>query len=92
MKVLWFSNIPALGSEKINEGSKIKSTGGWLHSLNKVMQDEVELSIAFHYHQNISKFIYQKTNYYPIFNGNIIVESIKRINLIMNSIQLIEVI
>lgn len=77
MNVLWFSNIPALGSEKINEGSKIKSTGGWLHSLNRVMQEEVELSIAFHYHQNISKFTYQKTNYYPIFNGNVILESIK---------------
>lgn len=77
MKVLWFSNIPALGSEKINEGSKVKSTGGWLHSLNKTIQEEVDLSIAFHYHKSISNFTYQKTDYYPIFNGNVLLENIK---------------
>jgi glycosyltransferase involved in cell wall biosynthesis len=78
MKVLYFSNTPALGSDYINKDAKIKGTGGWLYSLNEVIQKKVDLSLAFHYPYNKESFKYQKTEYYPIYTGNIIVENLKR--------------
>ena len=78
MKVLWFSNTPALGNDYLNKDSKIKGTGGWMYSLNTTLQDEVELSLAFHHPYNLAKFRFAKTSYFPIFTGNIIIENLKR--------------
>lgn len=78
MKVLWFSNSPALGNDFLNQDSKVKGTGGWMYALNSVIQNEVELSLAFHYPYMLSNFKYENTNYFPIFTGNIIVENFKR--------------
>lgn len=78
MKVLWFSNTPALGIDYLNKDSKIKGTGGWMYSLNSALQDEVELSVAFHYPYNLSKFRFSNTNFFPIFTGNIIIENLKK--------------
>lgn len=78
MKVLWFSNTPALGNDFINKNSKTKGTGGWMYALNKVIQNTVELSVAFHYPYSISKFSYEKSEYFPIYTGNIIKENLKK--------------
>ena len=78
MKVLWFSNSPALGSEFLNKDTKIKGTGGWMYALNSVLQNEVELSVAFHYPYEKSKFSYQNTSYFPVYTGNIIIENLKK--------------
>jgi glycosyltransferase involved in cell wall biosynthesis len=78
MKVLWFSNTTALGDDYINKSSTLKGTGGWMYALNVEMQNEVELFLAFHYPHKIKNFKYQKTNYYPIYTGNMIVENLKK--------------
>lgn len=78
MKVLWFSNTPALGENYINKNATIKGTGGWMYALNKVIQDKVQLSVAFHYPYAISNFKYSKTNYFPIYTGNIIIQNLKK--------------
>jgi len=78
MKVLWFSNSYALGGDFINKDNSTKGTGGWMYALNAAIQSEVELSLVFHYPYNISNFQYQKTNYFPVYTGNIIVENFKQ--------------
>lgn len=76
MKVLWFSNTPALGQEYLNQQSK--GTGGWMAALDKSMQEEVELSIAFTYPYPIELFKHGKTMYYPVYTGNIVVGNLKQ--------------
>ena len=76
MKVLWFSNTPALGQEYLNR--KLKGTGGWMAALDKSMQEEVELSVAFTYPYPIEPFKYGKTMYYPVYTGNIVLENLKQ--------------
>ena len=78
MKVLWFSNTPALGADFLNKNNRLKSTGGWLYSLNKDFQENVELSVAFHYPYDKGIFQYEKSHYFPIFTGNIVVENLKK--------------
>lgn len=63
-KVLWFSNTPANADEYFN--NEIKQTGGWLKSLDLLMQDHIDLHIAFKTHLSINPFEYKKTTYYPI--------------------------
>lgn len=76
MKVLWFSNTPALGQEYLNQ--QLKGTGGWMAALDKSMQEEVELSVAFTYPYPIEPFRYGKTKYYPVYTGNIVIENLKQ--------------
>lgn len=65
MKVLWFSNTPANADEYLN--MQLKGTGGWLKSLNKVLENYVDLYVAFYYKtKKIEKFIYNETTYYMI--------------------------
>lgn len=78
MKVLWFSNTPALGEEYFNKEIKIKGSGGWMCTLNKLLQNKVELSVAFHYPYKKEVFHYQQTKYYPVYTGNIILENLKK--------------
>lgn len=77
MKVLWFSNTPALGAAFIDSAYKLTGTGGWLYSLNKVLQTHVSLHVVFHYPYKLGTFKYQKTTYYPVYTGNILVENLK---------------
>lgn len=77
MKVLWLSNTPALGAEYLDNNSKIKGTGGWMYTLNKLIQNQVELYVAFHYPYKLSNYKYEKTNYFPIYTGNIVLENLK---------------
>jgi len=52
IKVLWFSNTPALGAEFIDNNSKIKGTGGWMYTLNKLLQDKLDYLLPFIIHIN----------------------------------------
>jgi glycosyltransferase involved in cell wall biosynthesis len=63
MKVLWFTNTPANADESLN--IMLKGTGGWLKSLDKELQNVVELHIAF-FHSDDTPFKYKKTLYHPI--------------------------
>lgn len=61
MRVLWFSNTPA-GSE-----DSTKTGGGWLYSLDKAIQDSVELHVAFYSHTRLDDYVVGKTTYHPIY-------------------------
>lgn len=63
-KVLWFSNTPANADEYLK--ISLSETGGWLKSLDKAIQNNVDLHIAFYHNKDIGNFRYLKTNYYPI--------------------------
>ena len=73
MKVLWFSNSPAAAYEQT-----IKGTGGWMATLDKAMQDKVELHVAFFYPYKQSPFKSGATTYHPIYTGNILLSALKR--------------
>ncbi|MDR3610687.1 MAG: glycosyltransferase [Ignavibacteriaceae bacterium] len=63
MKILWFSNTCANASDYLNDNFV---RGGWLQSLDKLLQDKVELHVAFYYHKLDSSFKYGNTTYHPI--------------------------
>lgn len=77
MRILWFSNSPALGSDYLNSPKKITGTGGWLYSLNKFIQSDVELGVCFHYPYRISSFFFENTEYFPVYTGNILMNYLK---------------
>jgi len=77
LKVLWFSNTPALGLEFLNKNNRVKGTGGWMHALNKAIQDHVDLSVSFHYPYKLEPFNYQQTKFYPVYTGNIVIENLR---------------
>jgi len=66
MKVLWFANTSCNADEYLN--MELKDTGGWLKALDVVMQDHVELNIAFYSETSLQPFIYKGTNYFPIYS------------------------
>jgi hypothetical protein len=75
MKILWFTNTPSLAEDYLN--NKIM-TGGFIKSLEKVMQDKVDLSIAFYHTKELSPFKYKKTTYFPIKkNSNSLLYKVK---------------
>ncbi len=67
MKVLWFSNTPANAVEYLKDGP---FGGGWLKSLDKALQSEVELHVAFYYPKLVDTFKYGNTTYHPIYIQN----------------------
>ena len=79
MKVLWFSNSPANADEYFN--SELRGTGGWIKSLNKEMQNVIDLHIAFPVDYPMKPFDYQNTRYYPINKYKYQVEKVFRIVL-----------
>lgn len=52
--------------------------GGWMKSLDKAIQNKVDLHVAFYWPYKIQPFKYGNTHYYPIYSGNIIIENLKR--------------
>lgn len=62
IKVLWFSNTPAAGDEYISSNG----TGGWLKSLDKAIQDKVELHVAFYDRHYPAEFTVGKTTYHQL--------------------------
>jgi glycosyltransferase involved in cell wall biosynthesis len=67
MKVLWFSNTPAAGSE-ILQGNGVR--GGWLTSLDKAIRSNIQLSVAFDYARYMDPYEYMGVMYYPICKKN----------------------
>lgn len=63
MKVLWFSLSPGLADAYLNNNYE---GIGWVKSLERNIQDKVELSVAFYHHTAIAPFAYGATRYYPI--------------------------
>lgn len=78
MKVLWFSNTPALGINYLKKDFRLAQSGGWLYALNREVQIQTDLSIVFLHPYNQVAFKYEKTSYYPIHTGNILIENLKR--------------
>ncbi len=79
MKVLWFCNTAANGSLYLQD--KTIGSGGWISSLDKALQNEVELHIAFYHPKPQIPFKFLSTTYYPIYNGY----SNWKINAIVNN-------
>ena len=63
MKVLWFSLSPGLADAYLNNNYE---GIGWVKSLERNIQDKVDLSVAFYHHEDIAPFTYGATRYYPI--------------------------
>ena len=63
MKVLWFALTPSLAEDFINDRPM---NGGFIKSLEKVMQNKVDLSIVFYHDKKLPSFKYGKTNYFPV--------------------------
>lgn len=76
IKVLWFSNTPANSDEYFNR--ELSGTGGWLKSLDRAVQDKVDLHIAFYHNQNSDSFRYGSTQYYPIPRFNNLFDKLKQ--------------
>ncbi|WP_299498312.1 glycosyltransferase [Mucilaginibacter sp.] len=71
MKVLWFSLSPGLSDGYLNNNYE---GIGWIKSLEKNIQNKVDLSIAFYHHKKVAPFKLGATTYYPIEmyrNGNL---------------------
>lgn len=62
MRILWFSNTPAAGDEFISSSG----TGGWLKSLDKAIQDKVELHVAFYDRHYPTEFTVGKATYHQL--------------------------
>lgn len=67
IKVLWFTNTPANACDFLKVGP---SGGGWLKSLDKILQKKVELHVAFYYPRSDKSFRYLETCYHPIIPNN----------------------
>ena len=63
MKVLWFSLSPGLADAYLNNNYE---GIGWVKSLERNIQDKVDLSVAFYHHADVAPFTYGATRYYPI--------------------------
>ncbi|MBC7449969.1 MAG: glycosyltransferase [Cytophagales bacterium] len=63
MKVLWFTPTPSLAEGHLNDSPV---GGGWIKSLEKSIQNTVDLSVAFYHKKNIAPFKYNNTSYFPI--------------------------
>jgi glycosyltransferase involved in cell wall biosynthesis len=66
IKVLWFTNTPCSAVDKF--GWNLNS-GGWLRSLEHELQkvQEITLAISFYSYEKLDPFIYNGTQFYPIF-------------------------
>lgn len=63
MKVLWFSLSAGLSDAYLNNNYE---GIGWIKSLEKNIQNKVDLSIAFYHDKSIAPFKLGPTTYYPI--------------------------
>jgi glycosyltransferase involved in cell wall biosynthesis len=67
MKVLWFANTPANGSEVLKEYG---IRGGWLSSLDRKLSSKVDLSVAFYHARYFESFTHKNVLYIPICSKN----------------------
>ena len=66
MKVLWFANTPCGATEKLT--GQAVTGGGWLYALSEelIKVNELDLHIAFYWHQSMSPFICNGITYHPV--------------------------
>ncbi len=78
MKVLWFAPTPALAEGYLND---TPVGGGWIKSLEKSIQNNVDLSISFYHKKNIKPFSLNNTTYFPVTKtkNGLFLKIIKRI-------------
>jgi hypothetical protein len=71
IKVLWFSSSPANAIEYIWKDCK-PGSGSWLGTLDRALQKEVDLNIAF-YHTSDTCFMLGETRYWGMarYNGKV---------------------
>ena len=67
MKILWLCNTSANADEHFNKN--LSSGGGWLKSLDRSIQDRVDLHVAFYDFVNTDSFKYLSSTYHPIKIG-----------------------
>lgn len=67
LRILWISNTPAASDETIGSNG----TGGWLKSLDKAIQDKVELHVAFYDRRKNIDFEVGRTKYYTFSSPGI---------------------
>lgn len=79
IKVLWFSNTPAAGDELISSNG----TGGWLKSLDKAIQDKVELFVVFRDHGYPSTFKVGSTTYFCVSPRTLKERMLDKLNSLM---------
>jgi glycosyltransferase involved in cell wall biosynthesis len=63
LKVLWFSLSPGLGDVHLNDTYK---GIGWIKSLQRYMENKVELSLVFYRDNAVNPFTLGTTKYYPV--------------------------
>lgn len=68
MRVLWFTNTPALAEEKLTNKPV---GGGWIKSLEKEIKKDknIKLGVVFYHYENFKNFEFNGTKYYPVFSG-----------------------
>lgn len=66
MKILWFTNTPVGATEKLT--GKDITGGGWLYAMSEelVKSNQIDLHIAFYWHQQIPSFTWKGITYHPI--------------------------
>lgn len=69
MRILWFSVTPSL----FNPHSNGHNGGGWIASLERIVQEvpDVELGVAFNFSNSDFRYEKEGTIYYPITKGGI---------------------
>jgi glycosyltransferase involved in cell wall biosynthesis len=68
MKVLWFSNTPANSDDFLEK--ELRGTGGWLKTLDALLQEKVDLHVAFYSAESLDNFRYLNTSYHPILKDS----------------------
>jgi|ERR1035437_426767 hypothetical protein len=68
MKILWFTNTPSLAEDYLNNK---QMNGGFIKSLEKLIKDKVDLSIAFYHSEELPPFklendVYTTLRYHPL--------------------------
>lgn len=63
MKVVWFTNTPSLAEAYINNRP---AGGGWIKSLEKSIQKEVELYVVFYHNEDLEPFKFGDTTYIAV--------------------------
>jgi glycosyltransferase involved in cell wall biosynthesis len=74
LKILWFCNTPSLAEAVLNNKP---TSGGWIKTLDKYLQNKVSLHVAFHHHDELEPFFHGKTWYYPVFTPYSLVQKLQ---------------
>ncbi len=82
MKVLWFTNTPSLAVEEL---SQKETGGGWIKELDRILQSEVDLHVAFYSRIDKEPFKLGNTTYYPILRKSTLFQKV--VKYIFNTVE-----